>query len=115
MRKTLYFVYFLVLLGVPSHAISETLYYEGIMNVRDSKNPAHATYEKVDYLKDPIIKITYEISGEKYLTRYFSDFGDKHYFSNDVLTVYNDIDNKKQNYHFEGKKTSLIKSLLPWN
>lgn len=83
------------------------------MKVKGASIPAKATYEEAEYLPDPIIKITYKISGEEYLTRYFSDFGDKVIYKPDSIVVYNESADKKQNYYFQGEEVSWLKSLLP--
>lgn len=115
MKISLYYLCVLFILGFSCHAISETFYYKGTMKVKNAVTPAKATYEEVDGLPEPIIKITYKISGEEYLSRYMSGFGDKYFFKQETITVYNDDSDKKQNYHFKGEKISLMKSLLPWD
>ena len=115
MKKTLNYVCIVLVLGFSSHAYSDTIYFKGAMKVKDSLIPAKATYEEVVYFSYPIIKITYKISGEEYLTRYMSDFGDEVIYKPGSIIVHNESDDKKQNYYFQGKEVSLLKFLLPSN
>ena len=112
MNKLIYICAFFIL-GISCDAASETIYYNGTMEVRGYEVPAKATFEEADYLPDPIIEITYKLDGKEYLSRYMSSFGDKVKYKPTSIIVYNDSSEKKQNYYFKGKKVSWLKSLLP--
>jgi len=86
----------------------DVITYTGTMQVKGVTVPAKATYEEIETLKDPIIKITYEISGKAYHTTYMSNFGDKVICKPRSIIVYNDGPDKKQNYYFKGKERCLI-------
>ncbi|MGF1879327.1 hypothetical protein L4D77_29225 [Photobacterium frigidiphilum] len=79
-----------------------TVDYTGTITVKGKTVAAEATYEEVDYLKDPIIRIEYDLAGESYHTRFMSSFGDKVIYKPRSIIVYNNGDNKQQNYYFEG-------------
>ena len=106
--RILYGLFIALFLFAPLPALSDTLRYIGIIKVKNVTVPAKATYEVLDYMPDPKIQIKYEISDKEYLSVYMSDFGDKFNISADSIEVYNLGPDKKQNYHFSGKRASWL-------